>query len=38
MFCVRMVRAAASGPPVAICRMKSGMSIEVGQAAMQGAS
>jgi hypothetical protein len=32
------VRAAASGVPVAICRMNSGMSIEVGQAVMQGAS
>ena len=34
----RIVRAAASGAPVAIWRMNSGMSIEVGQAATQGAS
>ena len=33
-----MVRAAASGTPLAISRMKSGMSIEVGQAVTQGAS
>jgi hypothetical protein len=32
------VRAAAAGCPVAIWRMKSGMSISVGQAVMQGAS
>ena len=38
MFCSRIVRAAASGTPLAISRMKSGMSIEVGQAATQGAS
>jgi hypothetical protein len=31
-------RAAPSGLPVAIWRMKSGMSISVGQAVMQGAS
>ena len=34
----RMVRAAASVAPVAISRMNSGMSIEVGQAVTQGAS
>ncbi len=38
MFWLRIVRAAASGAPVAIWRMKSGMSIVVGQAAMHGAS
>ncbi len=38
MFCSKMVRAAASGVPVWICRMKSGMSISVGHAAMHGAS
>ena len=38
MFWPRMVRAAASVAPVAISRMNSGMSIEVGQAVTQGAS
>ena len=38
MFCDRMVRAAASGTPVEISRMNSGMSMEVGQAVTQGAS
>jgi hypothetical protein len=38
MFCAKMVFAAASGVPVAIWRMNRGMSIEVGQAVMQGAS
>jgi hypothetical protein len=38
MFCVQIVVAAASGVPVAIWRMNSGMSIDVGQAVMQGAS
>jgi hypothetical protein len=38
MFWSKIVFAAASGVPVAIWRMKSGMSIEVGQAVMQGAS
>jgi hypothetical protein len=32
------LRRAASGVPVAIWRMNSGMSMEVGQAVMQGAS
>ncbi len=34
----KIVLAAASGVPVEIWRMTSGMSIEVGQAVMQGAS
>ena len=38
MFCAKIVRAAASGAPVAISRMNIGMSIEVGQAVTQGAS
>jgi hypothetical protein len=38
MFWSKIVRAAASGVPVAIWRMNSGMSIAVGQAVMQGAS
>ena len=38
MFWPRMVRAAASGTPLMISRMKSGTSIEVGQAAVHGAS
>ena len=38
MFWERIVFAAASGVPVAIWRMNSGMSISVGQAVMQGAS
>ena len=38
MFWARMVRAAAFGGAAAISRMNSGMSIEVGQAATQGAS
>jgi hypothetical protein len=38
MFASKIVRAAASGVPVAIWRMKSGMSIAVGQAVTQGAS
>ena len=33
-----IVFAAASGWPVEICRMNSGMSMSVGQAVMQGAS
>jgi len=38
MFWLQIVVAAASGVPVAIWRMKSGMSMDVGQAVMQGAS
>jgi hypothetical protein len=38
MFCWKMVSAAPSGLSVRISRMKSGMSIEVGQAVWQGAS
>jgi len=38
MFCVRMSFAAPLGSPVAILRMKLGMSIEVGQDVTQGAS
>ena len=38
MFWLQIVLAAASGVPVAIWRMKSGMSMAVGQAVMQGAS
>jgi hypothetical protein len=38
MFWAKIVRAAASGVPVAIWRMKRGMSIDVGHAVMQGAS
>jgi len=38
MFCEKIVRAAASGTPDWISRMKRGMSIDVGQAVAQGAS
>jgi len=38
MFWSKMVLADPSGLPVEICRMKSGMSIEVGHAFMHGAS
>jgi hypothetical protein len=38
MFWLRIVFAAASGFPVWIWRMKSGISISVGQAVMHGAS
>ena len=38
MFWAKMVFAAASGVPVTIWRMNSGMSMAVGQAVMQGAS
>ena len=38
MFCGRMVSAAPLGLPVEIWRMNMGMSMEVGQAVVQGAS
>ncbi len=38
MFWLKIVLAEPSGLPVAISRMKSGMSIVVGQACMHGAS
>jgi hypothetical protein len=38
MLASQIVFAATSGIPDWICRMKSGMSISVGQAWMQGAS
>ena len=38
MFCSRMVSAAAWVFSVAICRMNIGISMEVGQAVVQGAS
>jgi hypothetical protein len=38
MFCSKMVFAAPTGLPVWILRMNIGMSIEVGQAVMHGAS
>ena len=38
MLASKMVLAAPSRLPAAICRMNSGMSIEVGQAFWQGAS
>ena len=38
MFACRIVSAAPMSFPFAICRMNSGMSIEVGQACTQGAS
>jgi hypothetical protein len=38
MFWSKMVLADPIGFPVDICRMNSGISMEVGQAVMQGAS